>query len=373
MTAQRDRYDAIIVGGGFFGTYVAVHLATRGARVLVVEREPELFRRASLINQARIHRGYHYPRSVLTGMRSAANFSRFVGDFRMCVETSMPAYYAVARQHSNVTAAQYRRFCETIGAPLRPAPRAIVRMFNEETIEEVFAVDEYVFDAVRLRAEMERRMAEADVELALETEVQSVVSEGDRVRVTTTDGRELMAQSAFICAYSATNTLLRRSGARAVPLKHELVEMALIEPPPDLAGIGITVMCGPFFSLMPFPSRGLHTLSHVRYTPHYSWSDDQAGSAEPHEVFRRWGRRTHYEEMVRDAARYLPLLRDSRYADSLWEVKTVLPRSESNDSRPILYVQSPDEPNVICLMGAKIDNVYDVCDVYDATHAAVAV
>ena len=26
-------------------------------------------------------------------------------------------------------------------------------------------------------------------------------------------------------------------------------------------------MCGPFFSAMPFPARGLHTLSHVRYTP----------------------------------------------------------------------------------------------------------
>ena len=77
--------------------------------------------------------------------------------------------------------------------------------------------------------------------------------------------------------------------------------------------------------------------------------------------------------MVRDASRYLPVLRDARYADSLWEVKTVLVQSEGSDSRPILYVQVPGAPNVIYITGAKIDNVYDACDVYDATHAAVAV
>ena len=37
-------------------------------------------------------------------------------------------------------------------------------------------------------------------------------------------------------------------------------------------------MCGPFFSLMPFPAAGLQTLSHVRYTPHFAWLErDHAG------------------------------------------------------------------------------------------------
>ena len=31
--------------------------------------------------------------------------------------------------------------------------------------------------------------------------------------------------------------------------------MALVEAPPELDGLGVTVMDGPFFSMMPFPSR----------------------------------------------------------------------------------------------------------------------
>src|SRR6185295_3702541 len=102
--------------------------------------------------------------------------------------------------------------------------------------------------------------------------------------------------------YSRLNDLLTHSGASAIPVKLELAEMALVEPPPELAGAAVTVMDGPFFSLMPYPSRGLHTLSHVRYTPHCSWQgtdvDADAVLAEPRE--------SRFSHMVRDAARFVP-------------------------------------------------------------------
>jgi glycine/D-amino acid oxidase-like deaminating enzyme len=359
MLAQR--FDAAVVGGGFFGCYFADHLARSGRSVVILEREPQLMTRASLVNQARIHRGYHYPRSLLTGIRSAANYERFGRDFANCVDASRPAYYAVARSNSNVTAQQYRRFCETIGIPIRPAPPAVRRLFSAETIEDVFAVEEIVFDAVKLREEVVRRLAESGVTVRLGSDVARI-----------TDGavfvgdQQIDADDVFICTYAGTNELFARSGMATLPLKHELVEMALIDPPPELAGIGVTVMCGPFFSTIPFPSRGLHTLSHVRYTPHYAWSDPQRDVTA---MLRDFRRRTQYPQMIRDAQRYLPGIAAARYVQSLWEVKTILPQSDANDSRPILYHRDAATPHVAVILGAKIDNVYDVCDVYDAEHA----
>jgi glycine/D-amino acid oxidase-like deaminating enzyme len=359
MSAQR--FDAAVVGGGFFGCSFADHLARLGQSVVLLEREPQLMTRASLVNQARIHRGYHYPRSLLTGIRSAANYERFSRDFANCVDASRPAYYAVARSSSNVTAQQYRRFCETIGIPVRPAPPAVRRLFSPETIEEVFAVEEIVFDAVKLRQEVVRRLAESGVTVRLGADV-ARISDG----TVFAGDQEIDAGEVFVCTYAGTNDLFARSGMPALPLRHELVEMALIEPPPELAGIGVTVMCGPFFSTIPFPSRGLHTLSHVRYTPHYGWSDPQVDVAA---VFRDFRRRTQYPQMIRDAQRYLPAIAAARYVESLWEVKTILPQSDANDSRPILYHRDAASPHVAVILGAKIDNIYDVCDVYDTEHA----
>src|SRR5689334_16069220 len=70
-------YDAVVVGGGFYGARLALLLRRRGERVLLVEREATLLARASIRNQARVHNGYHYPRSVLTSMRSRVNYRRF--------------------------------------------------------------------------------------------------------------------------------------------------------------------------------------------------------------------------------------------------------------------------------------------------------
>ena len=122
-------------------------------------------------------------------------------------------------------------------------------------------------------------------------------------------------------------------------------------------------MDGPFFAVMPFPDRGLHTLHHVRYTPHHWWTDTPGeGYLDAHKHFESAPRETQYEHMIRDATRFIPSISRSKYVESLWEVKTILPRSEVDDSRPILFRPVDKVPNVICVLGGKIDNVFDVID-----------
>ena len=370
--SHAPEHDAIVVGGGFFGATLAHHLAhERGRRVLLLEQEDELLRRASWANQARVHNGYHYPRSVLTALRCRINFPRFAADFDDCVFDRFEKTYAVARAFSKVTAEQFRTFCERIGAPLSPAPLPVRRLFDADRIEAVFTAREIAFDAALLRARMIERLAEARVEVVLGAEARRVrpAPEGGLEVAWARNGEERAstAPAVFNCTYSRLNGLLAASGLPVLPLKHELTEMPLVEVPPMLARRGITVMCGPFFSLMPFPARGLHTLSHVRYTPHGEWSDSpDAAWRDPDAVLRGAGRRSSFPHMVRDAARYVPSIADCRQVDSLWEVKTVLPRSEVDDSRPVLYRADCGLPGLTSVLGAKIDNVYDVVEVMSA-------
>ena len=125
-------------------------------------------------------------------------------------------------------------------------------------------------------------------------------------------------------------------------------------------------MDGPFFSCMPFPARGMYTLSHVRYTPHFHWYDGGATYQPAYEIGAQAIRQTAYPAMMRDAARYLPAIQAGKYHESLWDVKTLLPRSETDDSRPILFRAHYGMRNLFVIMGGKIDNVYDVVDALDA-------
>ena len=52
-------YDKIIIGAGLYGLYAALYCAKKGQNVLVIEKEQDPFMRATYINQARVHMGYH--------------------------------------------------------------------------------------------------------------------------------------------------------------------------------------------------------------------------------------------------------------------------------------------------------------------------
>ena len=364
----RDPYDAVVIGGGFFGCSLALYLKSLKAKVLILEQGHDLLQRASFANQARVHNGYHYPRSFLTALRSRINFARFVDEFRDCIDQGFDHYYGIAKNISNVTAAQFKSFCQRIGASLASPPADVRRLFNMELVEEVFLVTEYAFDAVKLKKRIEQDLKKKEVEVTLDAKVVRLRPAANgmiEVLCAAAEGlQDVTAKRVFNCTYSRTNHILKASGVPAIALKHELAEIALVQVPESVRNLGITMMCGPFFSTLPFPSTSLHTLTHVRYTPHCSWQDtDDTCLDNDHYLTTR--RPSNYARMVKDAQRYVPALKDCLYVDSLWEIKTVLPSSEVDDSRPILFRKDHGLANLTCVMGAKIDNIYDVISELD--------
>jgi len=361
-----DSFTHIVIGGGAYGCFAALRLAELygSAGVAIVEQEADLMRRASYNNQARVHYGYHYPRSVLTARRSRLNAPRFVDEFRDAIYADFEQYYAISRRRSNVTAGQFAQFCRRVGAGLRLAPPKIRKLFDDDLVETVFAVTECAFDADTLRSCLRARLDEKGIALLTGMQALRIAAhDGARFRLELRDvaagsPRELTCRYIYNCTYSRLNDVLARSGLQTIRLRHEATEMALVELPPALRNIGITVMCGPFFSLMPFPPARLATLSHVAYTPHYEWADDPRNEHLPHAP--AFPLRSRFDRMRRDAARYVPALRESSYVRSIWEVKTILPQSGVNDSRPILFKRDASVPNLVSLLGSKIDNIFDL-------------
>jgi glycine/D-amino acid oxidase-like deaminating enzyme len=363
-------WDALVIGGGFYGTAIATYLKTRGlARVLLVERTAELLTCASANNQARIHNGYHYPRSLTTAFRSHANFPRFVADYPIAVCRTFTKLYAIARRNSHVTARNFERFCAEIGAPLELAPPHLRRLFEPRLVEEVFLVEEYAFDVNALRRTAHNALRHAGIDVRLNSRVNSLrtASGGISVEVVPQDGlsHTFISRTVFNCTYSGLNQLTGSFPRTRTNLKHEIAELALVEMPPELAHLGVTMMDGAFFSTMPFPARGpLHSLSHVRYTPHESWLD--APALDPYARLNTSERRTRVDRMVRDACRYMPLLGGVRYVDSIFEVKTVLVKNEADDGRPILFERHSELPGCYSILGGKLDNIYDVLEKLEA-------
>lgn len=366
MIDRKTKVDAVVIGGGFYGASIAIYLAKKRGlpKVILIEKEEKLLTRASYNNQARVHNGYHYPRSFTTAFRSRCNLPRFVQDWPQAVKQDFTKIYAIAKNNSKVTAKQFERFCNKIGAFIAPAPDDIKTLFNRQLIEDVFLVQEYAFDTTKLAEWAVNELHEAGVDVFYSTKALSIShNENDNgLLITVKQGNQpvysIASRYVFNCTYSGLNQLKGKFSGTETGLKHEVTEMALMKLPDELSNLGITVMDGPFFSIMPFPARGLHTLSHVRYTPHFSWIDKQG--SDPYNILSQYERATRVDRMVRDTQRYIPAIGEAKYIDSLFEVKTILIKNDTDDGRPILFEKNNELEGLYSILGGKIDNIYDV-------------
>jgi glycine/D-amino acid oxidase-like deaminating enzyme len=355
---SRTHYDHLVIGGGFYGCCLALFLASISSRVLLVEAEPVLMNRASRVNQARIHTGFHYPRSALTAVKSMVLHRKFMQDFPDAVVSNFQMLYAIARSHSKVSAQRFFRMFRDMGAPIRLADARQASLFDSRSVEGLFACDEAAFDCSVLRHELSQRLEKSGLEVRFGTRVMALHERAEDVVAGLSDGGEVSARHVFNVTYSGINTVLDLAGLPRARLKHELTEVALVEPPEQMQGLGVTVMDGPFFSCMPYPTEGLYSLTHVRYTPHRSWTDEHPPADSTSERISL--AETRVRHMIADARRLMPAMADARYIKSLAEVKTVLLKNERDDGRPILYQRLPREARVISILGAKIDNIYDL-------------
>lgn len=352
------QYNAIIIGGGFYGCAIAIYLSgiKNFKKILIIEQESKLMQRASYTNQARVHNGYHYPRSFTTAYRSRVNLPKFVNAWPECIVDTFIKLYAIPRLGSKVTAKQFSRFCKEIGAEISNAADSHKLLFNNRRIESVYQVKEYAFNATILAKNCLDELNKKNIAINFnETVTQFADINGD-CRVIT-DKSEYSSNYVFNCTYAGI-AHIAGFPATGANIKQEITEMALVKMPENLQNIGVTIMDGPFFSAMPFPSKHLHSLSHVRYTPHMSWQD--ASDISPYKQLSVYRKETRVDRMLRDACRYMPSLESCQYKESLYEVKTILKNNEIDDGRPILYVRHKDAPSCFSILGGKIDNIFDV-------------
>ena len=96
-----------IIGGGIYGCTAATKLRDKGFIVDLYEAEKDIMMAASGINQYRIHRGYHYPRSLETIKSCKDNEPSFLKNYQKSILRSNKHYYSIASKESLITPEEY--------------------------------------------------------------------------------------------------------------------------------------------------------------------------------------------------------------------------------------------------------------------------
>lgn len=327
------KQQVLIIGGGVFGLTAAIVLGEAGIKVIVVEKEQDIMLGASLVNQNRIHYGYHYPRSKDTCLESLEGLDTFKDFYNDSIFTSFKKFYAIAKEGSHINADQFHSFCTNLGLHLEEAypDEAILR---KEMVEQCWLTYEPIFDYNILKKQIIYRVSvNKNITVLRNVQPVSIQIAGTEKIVKLSSGQTIVCDTIVNATYASISETAQLIGQEPIPAKYQLCLLPILSTQKQFNSFGITIMDGPFCSLMP---KGISPNQFILYHVKHSVLETHVGDKNipwmPIKGFPDL-------DILEHSKQFFPLLDDMELIDSWITTRIVLPQQEIDDARPTLTIQ----------------------------------
>jgi predicted dehydrogenase/glycine/D-amino acid oxidase-like deaminating enzyme len=317
-----------VIGGGIFGASCAIELSRLG-EVTLFERYDGLMTEASRRHQWRHHTGFHYPRSFDTVVEILAARTAFEQEYGAAIDRSSPAYYCTSASGIEIPAERFLAACRYHGLTFDVvAPPG--DLVDAARVSVCVKTDEGVYDLPRLQQVIAARLQAASVNCRFRTEVTSVRIDGSGLKHVTQTSPDGTREEAFDYLVNATyghrNRLAHWLGLPIAPLRFDLFEMLALDLPVPRASV--TVLDGPFTTLVGTGPGSRFLLAHIHASV--------ARSTIPEDGLQpRWPAVvSNRANILRHAARYLPVVMRGTDVESVWVTRAVEAYARDFDARP---------------------------------------
>jgi len=330
-----------VVGGGIFGATAAIELARHGHRVDLFEREADLLLAASGINQYRLHRGYHYPRSRDTAIDCRDSEPAFRAAFPEAIVDGPDHFYAISARDSLTSADDFLAFCRDLALEVEIAGPPLLR---EESIALSVRGRESLFDPVILRRLVREQLRTTGVGVHLDTEIRPGDLDAYAVSV--------------IATYADLNRLVPDVHGARPAYQFEVCEKPVVRLPEQYAGQSVVIMDGPFMCFDPLADTGLFVLGNVVHAVHQRSIGRVPEVSPEFEPLLNKGivpnpPITNIDRFLADGSEYFADFDQAEHVGSMYTIRAVLPGVDGTDERPTL-VRQIDERTITVFSG-KID------------------
>jgi len=350
---MKQKINVVVVGCGIFGAEIALKASSLGLSVKVFETNADILLGASMNNQNRLHLGFHYPRDIETGVQSIRGFDLFKNKYKECIQSSFLNTYFIADNKSLTDIDEYLIFCKKLGVPFKQIDSEDLPI-KLEGVGKGISCNEVVYDCEILREIVKKNIKNNNIDVSLNSQVKEISQSDDCFTLSTVSGEEIDSDVVINATYGAGNYLTEQLGISVPERLYEYTAVPIIEL--DIDKIGITIMDGPFLTILPFGRSNKFLLYHVnlsvidseintRLNPEWlSKSTSPLSKLDKKEVFNK---------IIDQCKNFIPMLKKSKLIDFLEGPRMVLPRKDKSDKRPSIITDTND---YIEVFSGKIDH-----------------
>lgn len=330
----------VVIGGGIFGVTAAFRLA-KNHSVDLFEKNNDILMAASDINQCRIHRGYHYPRSDDTVQEVLDANNSFTEEFGDAIMNNTDNYYCIAKCDSLISADEYIQFCKRNGLEYdQSEPPSVI---DKNSISLCVKVKESLFDHSKLKKICWKKLQDNGVNIFLNN--------------TATDEIFENYDFVIICTYGDDRKLLEKFPKYQQEYQFEVCEKVFVNLPPSFNNTSILILDGPFMSIDPVGDTGMFIIGDVVHTVHQRTIGKQPRIDPKYLLLLDKGIITNppisnFKLIIESGSRFIPEIKKAQYVGSSFCIKTTLAHVDNTDERPTLINKINDK--IVTVFSGKI-------------------
>jgi len=347
-----------VIGGGIFGCTTAWMLAKKGYQVDLYEKNDDIISQASFINQYRLHRGYHYPRSKETAQSSIDGENSFLKEYGgAIVNGDVEHYYCIAKDGSKVSGKEYIKFLDELNLEYE---KKEVDFINKESIDLSVKVNELLFDPKKLKEICWTKLKEYKVNVNLNTEFNNSKPIFPETYNYYHNKRKVNYDYIINATYANLNNFFKHSDKK--DYQFELCEKPVIKLPEQYKNKSVVIMDGPFMCIDPLGGTDYHVMGNVvhaihksnvgkkpEYENHYDKILNKGIVKNPHI--------TLINHFINSAKHFFKDIEKAKHIGSMFTFRTVLPNKDNDDARPTLVEKIDDK--MFNLFSGKIGTCVD--------------
>lgn len=313
-----------VIGAGVFGSTIAIKLADNGFDVDLFEKENDILQAASGINQYRLHRGYHYPRSKETGESSRQAYPLFREEYGESIIEKNDHYYCIPKKDSKVSGREYLKFCKESGLNYS---KTKLPHFNGELIDLIIKGEETLVDPNKLKKIISEKISKRRINLLLNYTFSA----------REIDGYDMVVNS----TYANLNWILEKYPEAKKEYQFEVCEKPVLRLPQSFKGLSSVVMDGPFFCIDPYSETDYHVMGNVVHAIHatnvglFPQVPDHIAPFLNKGIIKNPSN-SRIEKFIESASYFMPEIKKAEHIGSMFTVRTVLPRVDHTDERPTI-------------------------------------
>ncbi len=248
-----------IIGGGFYGCYIAKKIKEnfKDIKIEIYEKNTDLITEAGKNNQYRLHLGFHYPRSLQTIKQTQEGSKIFISEFKKFVSKPKKNIYLIHKR-SLVKFTSYKNIFKKLKIKFKEINLKDIKFLKDSKMYQgAINTNEQVILLDKLIPKL-KKFVKKNCKINFKNEIKKINSKTGKIF----DKKEMNKSFDYIINTTYTNPNLGLN--KKYKIKYEIAGMVKIKN--TLKNTAITIMDGPFISLYPRNNKEA-SISSVKYTP----------------------------------------------------------------------------------------------------------